>query len=1434
VPALDAAGKTMVPANVGTVPVVEAGISRATLRLLPHTFAQCGWLLKQGRRDVLGEFIPRFFVLVEGSISYYSDPQSLHAPRGTLRGADMKMFAYGRDHTAEGELTVHLSDGTEDWYLRFPKDIAEATAHAWLRKIQYACPNARMNESQLPFADLVGYISSQARMPVLRPTSAARRLSDIYAPIKSTLASLSVGSEEHGNSSANRRSISPSRRTSPAHKSASPRKVESASADDDDEHKADDVPPAAGTSPTAAVHSGLKSVAKWGKSLFPAPTGAHVRTQSDGVHVDAAEESAAAEAPEMDTAEDKRSSRRISLKGVKKAVKQSVELVLTSTMAAESQPEQHEGEGNENHDGDAEDKRSSRRLSIKGVKNAVKSGVERALSPIRARDTSASEPPSELQEGEDGVDGAATEDKRSSRRLSVKGVKNAVKSSVDLVLSMSPLRGTEAGTEPQSQQQEGEEGAAAEGDAEEPAASDGKLRMRRPSMKDVKKMAVSLSRAFEPDTATAPQSEQQERPAASGASEPPAITGEKRKPPRLSVKGVKKMVGSLERALSPTKARETSDSAAEQHEREEGEEDRADEGVAEEPAATEDKLRMRRPSMKDVKKMAVSLSRAFEPEAGTAPQSEQQERPPASGATEPPATTEEKRKPPRLSVKGVKKMVGSLERALSPTKARETSDSAAEQHEREEGEEDRADEGVAEEPAATEDKLRMRRPSMKDVKKMAVSLSRAFEPETAGAPQTQQQEPSPTTPADAATEQPAATGHKRKPPRLSVKGVQKMVGSLERALSPTKARETAEHQQEEGEEEDAAADGDADEPTVNESPRSPRRLSMKGVKNAVKSSVDLVLSMSPLKGAEAAEPSGEQEGEGNEAEVDVEEPAAVEDKRSSRRLSMKGVKNAVKSSVDLVLSISTLRGTDAAAEPQSEEQEGEEGVDAEVDAEDPSVAEDKRSSRRLSMKGVKKAVNSLIAASSAALSEMAIGADADEGEDGAAADGAAEEPAGKSSSHRLSLKGVKKMVGSLLPSTHADAEGDAEPVDAEGKSSARRVSLKGVKKMVASLVPAASASHPKQSAAPTTEEQDSPPVGTRPKPQGAPSSSGAAPTLLFSRTSTPYQPTATQIKARQELDVEEPEEKSNDGSSDWDANVDENDAILREIREEEASLAAELASVASAAASLSVVDVAEADYGMSAAEALEDDAAEGEWSEADVAAAASDDEGCEGGPVPMEMELSGAADAEYPEAVEDYQHAPFEDVPTAAADVEQAVQEAPFEADIAAAAGSDEVEDAGPVPMVLPGPTEAEYPAPVEDCLQQPVEDFPAAAADVQEMTVQEETAELSVQVEVVDSSVAAAVVEESIVPLETVVVEVEQTHLPSSVEGSEPVAPLTPTSADAEVAAVETAEEEATGEEGEEDVGAAVVGAVAGAVAEAKAVAGGKKKPKKKKGGKK
>jgi hypothetical protein len=1315
VPAVDATGKTMVPANVGTVPVVEAGISRATLRLLPHTFAQCGWLLKQGRRDVLGEFIPRFFVLAEGSISYYSDPQSLHAPRGTLRGADMKVFAYGRDHTAEGELTVHLSDGTEDWYLRFPKETTEATVHAWLRKIQYACPQARMNDSQLPFADLVGYISSHARMPVLRPTSAARRLSDIYAPIKSTLASLSVGSEEHGNSSANRRSISPSRRTSPAHKSASPRKVESASADDDDEHKADDVPPAAGTSPTAAVHSGLKSVAKWGKSLLPAPTGAHVRTQSDGVHVDAAEESAAAEAPEMDTAEDKRSSRRISLKGVKKAVKQSVELVLTSTMAAESQPEQHEGEGNENHAGEAEDKRSSRRLSIKGVKNAVKSGVERALSPIRARDTSASEPPSELQEGEDGVDGAATEDKRSSRRLSVKGVRNAVKSSVDLVLSMSPLRGTEAGTEPQSQEQEGEEGAAAEGDAEEPTASDGKVRMRRPSMKDVKKMAVSLSRAFEPETATAPQSEQQERP-------------------------------------------------------------------------------------------------------------------PAGGASEPSASTEVKRKPHRLSVKGVQKMVGSLERALSPSKARETSDTAAEQQEGVEGEEDNADEGAAQATAASEDKLRMRRPSMKDVKKMAVSLSRAFEPETAAASQTQQQESSPTTPAEGASEQSAASKDKRKPPRLSVKGVQKMVGSLERALSPTKARETAEQQQEG--EEDAAAEGDTAEPAATEGTRSPRRLSMKGVKNAVRSSVDLVLSMSPLKGTEAAEPAVEQEGEGNEADVDVEEPAALEDKRSSRRLSMKGVKNAVKSSVDLVLSISALRGTDAAADPQSEEQEGDEDVVAKGDAEDPGVAEDKRSSRRLSMKGVKKAVNTLIAASSAALSDMTAGPDAQEGEEAAAADGAAEEPAGKSSSRRLSLKGVKKMIGSLLPNAHADAEGDAEPVDAEGKSSARRVSLKGVKKMVASLVPAAPAAQPKQSAAPTTEEQDSPPVGTRPKPQGAPSSSGAAPILLFSRTSTPYQPTATQIKARQELDVEEPEEKSNDGSSDWDANVDENDAILREIREEEASLAAELASVASAAASLSVVDVAEADYGMSAAEALEDDAAEGEWSEADVPAAASNDEGCEGGPVPMK--LPGAADAEYPEAVEDYQQAPFEDVPAAAVDVEQDVQEASFEADVAAAAGSDEEEDAGPVPMVLPGATEAEYLAPVEAYRQEPVEDLPAAAADVQEITVPEETAELSVQVEVVDSSVAAAVVEESIVPLQTVLVEVEQTHLPSSVEEPEPVAPLTPTSAGAEVAAVETAEEEATGEEGEEDVGAAVVGAVAGAVAGAKAVAGGKKKPKKKKGGKK
>jgi hypothetical protein len=162
----------------------------------------------------------------------------------------------------------------------------------------------------------------------------------------------------------------------------------------------------------------------------------------------------------------------------------------------------------------------------------------------------------------------------------------------------------------------------------------------------------------------------------------------------------------------------------------------------------------------------------------------------------------------------------------------------------------------------------------------------------------------------------------------------------------------------------------------------------------------------------------------------------------------------------------------------------------------------------------------------------------------------------------------------------ADAENNAATAPPAETTSGKRMSFKAVKNIVTALLPSPSASEKTSKA--DVAEPESPPAGIRAKPQAV--ASPVTPPKwgqsLFNRNSTPYEPSATQLQARQELqlqdsadsdgeweasgDVEQRRRRSQ--SSDWSADVDENDAILQEMAAEDAITAAAFAAAASEAA----------------------------------------------------------------------------------------------------------------------------------------------------------------------------------------------------------------------------------------------------------------------------
>jgi hypothetical protein len=137
--------------------------------------AHAGWLTKRAN-SLIASYKQRYFILVEGNLSYYDGPLDIHGkPRGAMDCARVRSFQYGAEQKG-GLLTVQLYDGVTTWKIRFLSSDSDLEVYAWLRKLQYACRRAPLNyhmDRSSSFVDRIERMSSAAVLPLLGSAAAS-------------------------------------------------------------------------------------------------------------------------------------------------------------------------------------------------------------------------------------------------------------------------------------------------------------------------------------------------------------------------------------------------------------------------------------------------------------------------------------------------------------------------------------------------------------------------------------------------------------------------------------------------------------------------------------------------------------------------------------------------------------------------------------------------------------------------------------------------------------------------------------------------------------------------------------------------------------------------------------------------------------------------------------------------------------------------------------------------------------------------------------------------------------------------------------------------------------------------------------------------------------------------------------------------------------
>jgi hypothetical protein len=174
VPLRDVRGKRQAIQNIENNP--GKGTIDLSIRLARPSTSHHGWMQRKAVQRMsiglgLSVYKPRFLVLAEGKLSYHDDELSLDSPRGTIVCKNVNMLSYGPDK--HGETTLHIKAGDKEWALHWMEGEKMANILAWLRKLQYNCPHAVLNNETGRLLQRIEALPKYATMTTPKKSSAS-------------------------------------------------------------------------------------------------------------------------------------------------------------------------------------------------------------------------------------------------------------------------------------------------------------------------------------------------------------------------------------------------------------------------------------------------------------------------------------------------------------------------------------------------------------------------------------------------------------------------------------------------------------------------------------------------------------------------------------------------------------------------------------------------------------------------------------------------------------------------------------------------------------------------------------------------------------------------------------------------------------------------------------------------------------------------------------------------------------------------------------------------------------------------------------------------------------------------------------------------------------------------------------------------------------
>lgn len=133
--------------NWSNTDVKGKGTIDISIRMAKRGLTHCVWMMKRASHMVMlgtAQYKARFIMLKENEITYYDNEHTLDTPRGKIKCSDVSVLEYGQEKGGHDSV-LYIQSHDEDWYFHWMPDESTETQQAWLRKLQFSCPNISMN-----------------------------------------------------------------------------------------------------------------------------------------------------------------------------------------------------------------------------------------------------------------------------------------------------------------------------------------------------------------------------------------------------------------------------------------------------------------------------------------------------------------------------------------------------------------------------------------------------------------------------------------------------------------------------------------------------------------------------------------------------------------------------------------------------------------------------------------------------------------------------------------------------------------------------------------------------------------------------------------------------------------------------------------------------------------------------------------------------------------------------------------------------------------------------------------------------------------------------------------------------------------------------------------------------------------------------------------